>query len=210
MEKIRILMYNSANTPRNDQYCFYVQQNKPEKSSGTLGDIDNIIQDKLDARDKEHEYTRTKTELEETQTKLEEAEQYIDDLENRLEIASNDKYKVKNLNLLDFGVAVIGRLVEKHSDVLSQFGLSGLGGSTPKELPASGPVEGQASFQKKEESQPEPQVSPELLPYLSTLREMDAAFDTDELVTVMHIIGKFCEDKTNLKKVCDFLNIQIV
>ena len=45
-EKIRILIYNSANTPRNDQYCFYVQQNKPEKSSSTLGDIDNIIQDK--------------------------------------------------------------------------------------------------------------------------------------------------------------------
>ena len=54
-EKIRILIYNSNLSPRNDQYCFYVQQNKQEKSHNGLGHLDGIIQEKLNARDKEYE-----------------------------------------------------------------------------------------------------------------------------------------------------------
>src|SRR6476469_2684682 len=37
-EKVRILIYNSNLSPRNDQYCFAVQRNKIDKG-GTLGEI---------------------------------------------------------------------------------------------------------------------------------------------------------------------------
>src|SRR5437660_12631732 len=40
-EKVRILIYNSQHSPRNDQYCFYVQQNKQEKPVNGLGEIEN-------------------------------------------------------------------------------------------------------------------------------------------------------------------------
>src|SRR5689334_6223444 len=84
-EKIRILIYNSNLSPRNDQYCFYVQQNKQDKPSNGLGDLDGIIQEKLNARDKEYELNRLKVELEETKQQLEESEEYADKLEQQLE-----------------------------------------------------------------------------------------------------------------------------
>ncbi len=42
-EKVRILIYNSAATPRNDQYCFYVQQNKQEKPVSGLGEVYTVF-----------------------------------------------------------------------------------------------------------------------------------------------------------------------
>ena len=38
-EKIRIQIYNSNLSPRNDQYCFYVKQHKQDKGLNGLGDI---------------------------------------------------------------------------------------------------------------------------------------------------------------------------
>src|SRR5262245_2837430 len=77
-EKVRILIYNSASTPRNDQYCFHIENRKTDKPLGGLGEIENIIQEKLSARDREHEMTRLQNELEETKKQLEEAEEYAE------------------------------------------------------------------------------------------------------------------------------------
>src|SRR5512139_282799 len=59
-EKIRILIYNSNLSPRNDQYCFYVQENKMSKPLSGLGDLEGIIQEKMAARDREYELNRLK------------------------------------------------------------------------------------------------------------------------------------------------------
>src|SRR5258705_5622595 len=75
-EKVRILIYNSNLSPRNDQYSFHVQKHKQEKSFNGLGEIDTIVQEKLSARDKEYELNQLKKELEETKQQLDEAEDY--------------------------------------------------------------------------------------------------------------------------------------
>src|SRR5687767_8035785 len=80
-EKIRILIYNSAASPRNDQYCYYLQKHKSENSLNGLGEIETIIQEKLSARDREHELTKLKEELEEAKKQLEESEEYAESLE---------------------------------------------------------------------------------------------------------------------------------
>ncbi|MBS1633514.1 MAG: hypothetical protein JST10_13180, partial [Bacteroidetes bacterium] len=115
-EKIRILIYNSNLSPRNDQYCFYLQKNKTDKSLNGLGDIDNLIQEKIAARDREHEAIRLKNELESTQKQLAEAEEYIEELEQKLSEATDDKYKLKNINLIELGTTVLGKLAERHAD----------------------------------------------------------------------------------------------
>ncbi len=75
-EKIRILIYYSLTSPRNDQYVYYIQRGRIEKPLSGLGELDGIIQEKLEARDREHEARQIKQELEETKKQLEEAEQY--------------------------------------------------------------------------------------------------------------------------------------
>ena len=204
-EKIRILIYNSNLSPRNDQYGFYVQQNKQEKSANGLGDLDGIIQEKLNARDKEYELNRLKVELEEAKQQLEEAEEYSDKLEQQLEDAKSNKYKLGKLDLVDLGTLVLGRLAEKNADLLSKVGLEGLS-SNQKQIPGTELTETEASFQKKTDNQ---NLSPEQLQYISVLQQLDQAFDKPSLEVVMLILGKFSEEPETLKSVAELLNIQV-
>jgi hypothetical protein len=206
-EKIRILIYNSNLSPRNDQYCFYVQQHKQEKPLNGLGDIDNIIQEKLSARDREYELAALKQELEETKKQLEESEEYADDLERQLEDARSTKYKLGKLDLVDLGTLVLGKFAEKNADVLSKVGLEGLAGNNPKEIENSKPEETEASFQKKPDNAP--QITPDQLQYIPVLQQLDAAFDKPNLEIVMQVLGRFSEEPATLKPVAELLNIQI-
>lgn len=205
-EKIRILIYNSTATPRNDQYCFYVQQNKGEKPLNGLGDIDGIIQEKLTARDKEYELTRLQTELEETKKQLEEAEDYAEELEKELEVSKSNKYKLGKLDLVELGGVVLENLAVRNSPALEKIGLGGLLGANQNQLVESKPEETEASFQKKSEAGRE--LKPEFFQYIPVLKQLDAAFEKPELELVMQILGKFSEEPEQLSTVADLLNIK--
>ena len=58
---------------------------------------------------------------------MEESEEYADKLEQQLEEAKSNKYKLGKLDLVDFGTVVLGRLAERNADLLSKVGLEGLG-----------------------------------------------------------------------------------
>src|SRR5688572_23931668 len=77
-ERVRILIYNSNLSPRNDQYCFMVQKTIGSKSLNGLGEIESIVQEKLAARDREYEMNRLKEELEAAKQDLEETEEYAE------------------------------------------------------------------------------------------------------------------------------------
>lgn len=203
-EKIRILIYNSNLSPRNDQYCFYIEQNKPEKPLNGHGDLDGIIQEKLNARDKEYEMNRLKDELEETKKQLEEAEEYNETLEQQLAEASSNKFKLGKLDLVGLGTLVLDKFAERHSDVLSKVGLVGLGGTLAKEIPET--EETEASFQKKANTG-EQQLKPEHLQYIPVLQQLDAAFEKPQLEIVMQVLGKFSEEPVQLNIVAELLNI---
>ncbi len=205
-EKIRILIYNSAATPRNDQYCFYVQQNKPEKTLNGLGDLDGIIQEKLSARDREHEARLIKEELEEIKKQLEEAEEYAEELERQLEESKNNKYKLGKLDLVELGGAVLEKLAVKNATALEKIGLAGLISpvATSEQVPQA--EETNASFQKKAEG--ELDLKPEHLQYIPVLQQLDNTFERPQLETVMKIIGRFAEEPSHLQTVAELLNIQ--
>jgi len=207
-EKIRILIYNSNLSPRNDQYCFYVQQNKPDKPVNGLGDLDGIIQEKLTARDREYELTRLKEELEETKHQLEEAEEYAETLEKQLQEASSNKYKLGKLNLVELGGAVLENLAVKNSPILSKMGLGGLFGAGDSQISNEAKTEEtEASFQKKEADTNS--LNPEHLQYIPVLQQLDAAFEKPQLEIVMQVLGKFSEEPATLNTVAELLNIEI-
>lgn len=204
-EKIRILIYNSQLSPRNDQYCFYVQQNKPEKPGNGLGDLDGIIAEKLNARDKEYEMNRLKEEVQELKQQLEEAEEYNDKLEQQLSDANSNKYKLGKLDLVGLGTLVLDKFAEKHSDVLSKVGLVGLGNAPSNTTTEA--EETEASFQKK--GNENSSFKPEHLQYIPVLQNLDQAFQKEDLETVMKVLQKFSEEPSHLKTVAELLNISL-
>lgn len=206
-EKIKIVIYNSNLSPRNEQYCFYVQQNKQEKPLNGLGEIDGIIQEKLTAREREIELTNLRRELEETKDQLQEAEDYTEELERDLEEARSNKFKFGNLDLVELAMQGIGRLAEKNAHLLSNVGLSGFAGNSQKQIEAKPTEETQASFQRKSDTGP--QITPQHLQYIPVLQQLDAAFDKSQFDIVMQILARFSTEPETLTSVAELLNIQI-
>lgn len=211
-EKIRILIYNSGLSPRNDQYCFYVQQNKPEKPLSGLGDLDGIIQEKLSARDREYELTRIRQELEDTKLQLEEAEEYAETLEQQLKDAQSNKYKLGKLNLVELGGAVLENLAVKNSPLLDKMGLSGLLGTNAATVntETGRTEETEVQFQKKEtDSGDSNPLNPEHLQYIPILQQLSDAFKKPELEIVMQVLGRFSQEPDKLITVAELLNISV-
>lgn len=201
-EKIRILIYNSNLSPRNDQYCFYLKPLKTNSSLNGLGKMDNVIREKLDARDKEHELNRTKEELTETRKQLGEAETYIETLEKKLDLANDAKYKLKNIDLLDLGAAMLGRLAEKHAGALEQLGLAGLAAPA---LQAPAIADEKASFSKKRPPAPDTAQHH----YTHILQQLESVFAEQDLIVVMDILHRFAQQPEQLKTVADLLDITV-
>lgn len=198
--KIKILVYNTAHSPRNDQYCFTITGHHPESSEGLSG-VESIVQQRLNERDREHELARLKLQVEESKQKLDEAEGYIDLLEEKLQHAGDDKYKLKNIDLLDSGVALLGRYAERNPSVLAGLGLP----PAPSNIPVDAVSDEEGAMFEKVDSRDQNSHDDQ---YITVLKQLEAAFTPQELLVVMQVIGKMTEDKAHLDRVAELLQIK--
>ncbi|MFN4313294.1 MAG: hypothetical protein ACK4E0_03300 [Chitinophagaceae bacterium] len=197
-EKIRILIYYSLTSPRNDQYVYYIQRSRMEKPLNGLGELEGMIQEKLEARDREHEARQIKQELEETKKQLEEAEQYAELLEGQLEQANSNKHKLGKLDLVELGSLVLERMAAKNVGTLERMGLGGIV-APPAAEQVTEPVA--ASFEKQQR----PPIPDQR--HIELFQQLEAVFDNGQLEIIMQIIGKFAEEPTHLQTVASLLNI---
>lgn len=213
-EKIRMLIYNTANSPRNDQYNFLVQKSLRDKSLNGLGEIDTIIQEKLAARDKEYETAKLKEELEEIKQQLEEAEEYSETLEAELEDLKANRFKLGNLNMGELASVALEGIVRRNPQILSKLpGGEALAGiieqdNSDKMKGSSADVspEGEASFNKKKDVSEG--LSEEQKRHSAFLSQLEQTFNEDQLSDVMLIIQKLAEQPAQLAEVKTFLKIQ--
>lgn len=213
-EKVRILIYNSQLTNRNDQYCFYVQKNATDKPLNGLGDLDGIIQEKLAAREREYELNKLKEELEETKKQLEEAEEYTEQLEQELETVKSNKFKLGNIHLGELASYAMESIVRRNPQFLTKLpGGEALAGvieqdnleREKKKLDASPEVESEASFQKKGGTSEA--LTEEQKRQLAFIEQLQGAFNQEQLETVMHIIQKMADDTSQIPTIAQLLNI---
>jgi hypothetical protein len=213
-EKVRIVIYNSGLSNRNDQYCFYVH-NKQKHDNG-LGEIETIVQDKLAARDREHEMNQLREDLEEAKTKLKEAEEYAELLQGQLD-QEKDTQQHKKLRLGELASIALEGIVRRNPQWLGKVPVVGeaLAGIIEQDtidkqqLLSSPPApETAVSYQKKVTATQE--VKPEHLPYIPLLRQLETAFDQSQLNTVWQVLEKFAQTPDSLQTVAELLNIQIV
>ena len=213
-EKIRILIYNTNLSPRNDQYSFFVQKNRQDKSMNGLGEIEGIIQEKLAARDKEYAMNKLKEELEETKKQLEESEEYAEGLETQLEDLKANKFKLGNINMGELASVALEGIVRRNPQLLSKLpGGEALAGiieqdnmdKEKRQLTPSAP-EGEASFQKKSETVEG--LTEEQKRYASFIAQLEQTFNEAQLADVMQVIHKLAEEPGQLEPIKQLLNIQ--
>jgi dihydroneopterin aldolase len=210
-EKIRILIYSSSVSPRNDQYCFYVQQHKGGKGLNGLGEIEGMIQEKLEARDREHEMALLRTQLAEAKQELEETEDYAEKLQQELDEVKANKFKLGNINIGELASIALEGMIRRNPQLLTKLpGGEALAGiieqdnEEKQKFIASPSAETEVSFQKASD---ENKLNPQHLQYIPVLQQLDAAFDQEQLKLVMQVLGKFSEDPVHLTTVAELLNI---
>jgi hypothetical protein len=212
-QKIRILIYNSNLSPRNDQYNFLVQRQQ-NKSMNGLGEIENIIQEKLAARDKEYELTKLKEDLEETKQKLEEVEEYAEDLETEIENLKANKYNIKGFNIGEIASVALENFVTRNPQIMAQIPMgTTLAGvveqnKTDRANPTQAVTEPDAevSFTKKEAAN-EPAFTDQQKRHIAFLTEVENVFSAAQFEDIMAVIGKFSQEPTSLAAVKQFLSI---
>ncbi len=124
-EKVRILIYNSNLSPRNDQYCFMVQKTIGGKTLNGLGEIENIVQEKFAAREKEYEMNRLKEELESTKEELAETEEECDRLLKEIENMKANKFKLNGADIPGFVGSVLESIARRNPQALAKLPFGG-------------------------------------------------------------------------------------
>ncbi|HMT75212.1 MAG TPA: hypothetical protein PKA77_14155 [Chitinophagaceae bacterium] len=207
-EKLRILIYNSAASPRNDQYCFMVQHHSASHTVNGLGELDTLIQEKITAREREIEMNQLRNEIENLHKQLEEAEEYAESLESQLEVQKKSKFKLGNINMGEFASVMLEGVIRRNPQLLAKIpGGEALAGvieqdnleKENKQLPDE--KETQASFQKKSN----PAVSEEHQRYIIFLQHMESVLDTQQMQTAIQILDHLVHHPEKIKEVAALL-----
>lgn len=213
-EKVRILIYNSNLSPRNDQYCFLVQKNVGGKSLNGLGEIESIVQEKLAARDREYEMNRLREELDTTKQELEETEEYAEKLEKEIQQLKENKFKLGNIHIGELASVAMESLIRRNPQFLTKLpGGEALAGIIVQDnqdqqarmLQQKAEPEAEATFKRKEESTQ--QVSEEELRQLHFINQILDHFDEQQVNVFNVLLAKLAEEPTKLKEVAAVFSI---
>lgn len=209
-EKVRILIYTYGQSPRNDQYCFMMQKNKMEKQLNGLGEIDNIVQEKLAARDREHEMNKLREELEATKLELEDSEEYVEKLEKELQYLKENKFKLGNINIGELASVALEGIVRRNPQILTKLpGGEALAGIVEQDnldkermLVQPQAQEPKVSFEK--ESSPE--ITDDEKRHLAYLRKLEQGFTREQAEMFNAVIGAMVEEPSIIPTLLEFIN----
>ena len=217
---ISILIYDGSGTNRNTRYSFVLNMDstipqQPLNGVGGLGEIDEMIQQKLDEKDREYELKMLREKVEELEEKLEDAEEYQEDLEKELahlkEQTQANKFNLGSLNLVELGAEVLKHAISRNantSPMAAQLaGVLGALNTPPTPQPPAEP-EGEVSFKEQHEGD-YPQLTERQAQILQSIQHMEKVFNGKQLLTMNHIIVSMMNDPEQLMTVAELLNIQI-
>jgi hypothetical protein len=187
---ISILIFDGPGTNRNTRYSFSLQGDLSNRSNGSLnglGDIEQVITDKLAEREKEYEVQRLKEQLKDTKSQLTEAEEYAETLERRMKEMEAQKY-ANTVSIGEVAGLVLKSLV-KHNIARIPGGqaLAGLlGADQPAELSQpTEPASDQVSFEKQPDS---PVMDEQTRNRLSLIEQMQERFNEQQMIGVFSIL----------------------
>lgn len=201
---ITIVIFDGLNTPRNTKYSFLLQQEQAvNKGLNGTEDLGTIIQEKLDARDREHETARLKEKLAETEQQLVEAEEYSEILEKKVKDLETGEHR-KMVGLGDVAGLMLNGWLKQNPQLIAKIpGGATLSGLLDMPGPTPAPVseETTASFEKKNQSQNEQG-------WTTFRNQMQSGFKEEQVNTVFSIVCKLSEQPEHISTVAQLLNLK--
>ena len=224
---ISILIYDGGSTNRNTRYSFALNRDstiseQPVNGVGGVGEIDQMIQQRLEEKDKQYELKSLNEKLAATEAKLEDAEEYQEGLETEVEQlkeqvaqlkeqVSANKFNLGSLNLVELGSEVLKHTLSKNAGKSPMAAsLAGILGALnpPAEPKQAAEPEGEVSFHEQTETD-HPQLTEHQMLILKSVQQMEQVLNGEQLLTMNHIIISLMQHPEQLMPVAELLNVQI-
>lgn len=222
-EQIKIIIYNSAQSPRNDQFVFLLKARNREEATNlglsgmpikkfSRNNVNEWREEQKFKGEQHHEISRLKRELAEQRRELEEKEEYIETLEDLIEKAKKNGNKIGGVHLGDVLSVAFEGLVRRNTHLISKIpAVSGLAGiieqdnqrleiDTHKTTP-----ETEVSFKKKETATAQPSLTEQEQAFINLFKELEKQFTEDEMGLVMEVLDELSKDKSQLQTVLELL-----
>lgn len=215
-EEIKIVIYNSNASPRNDQYVFMKNaKNRQEavdlslsgfgQESYSKQSLEQIRQKQISTERSLWEMEQIKKENEDLKQQLEEAEQYAEKLEQTIEQAKANGNKIGGIHWGEIAGVALEGIVRRNTKLIAEIpggaALAGLIEADNAKTTSPEPVT-EATFKRKEEVPPMSEHETVLREVILQLQER---FTEPELDKVMEILDALADDKSMLDKVAQLL-----
>jgi hypothetical protein len=217
-EQIKILIYNSDASPRNDQYVFLMKAKSREDAimqglSGLPGKT--YSRASVDAwREQQNKKTieslenqRLKSEIKELNEELEDRDKQIGELVKLVEEAKSNGNKLGGVHLGDIMSVALEGIVRRNTHLLTQIpGVNGLAGIIERDnerlAVAGNQPDTAVTFRKKEQL---PGVSEQDREFINLFRELQRHFSDAEMGQVMELLDALSRDKSLLQEISEQL-----
>lgn len=209
---ISILVFDGPGTNRNTRYSFMLQGDvsgrNPQAANG-LGEIDQVIAQKLEEREREHELTSVKEQLKATKEQLAESEDYAETLQKRIKEMEEKRY-TQAVSLGEVASAVLKTLVKQHAArIPGGQALAGLLGADIEDIPgvaAPPPAEATASFEKQPDAAP---LDEQTRNRLSLIAQLQERFNEQQMIAVFSILDSLAAAPDKIEAVLALLGVPV-
>lgn len=206
-KSVTIVIYDGS-SPRNTKHIFTIKEDN-QALSGV--DVDSRIEEKLRLEKEKWETDLLRKENESLKTELEEAENYIGELEEKLEKASNKKFRLGDVNMGELASVVVEGMIRRNPQMLAKLpGGEALAGvieqdneEREKALAEKTP-EPEVTFTKKS-TEVKPEVSEEEQSYINFVKQLTEKFSHEQMTSVMLILDVLSKSPNHIDSTLQFL-----
>jgi len=219
-EQLKIIIYNSSLSPRNDQYIFILKAKSREdaQSMGLNGmplpkysknDISEWRTSNAKRTQEEIQIASLKGDIRRLEQESREKDMCIRELENKIYIAQKNGNKIGGIHVGDMLSVALDGLITKGSfkkiPILS--GLAGLVKAENSETQNTPETNTEATFEKFDANTTQaPALNEEDKHSLELMKQIQSQFNENEFGSVLEILDALNEDKTLIPQVLEFIN----
>jgi hypothetical protein len=203
---ISFLVYDGPDTNRNNRYTFMMGTNPTtaQPPVATLGEIDQVVAQKIEEKEREHELQHLKEKLSSTKEQLEEAEEYAQQLEKQIEDMKQKRY-ANAVSLGELATVVVKTLVrENAAKIPGGQALAGWLGADVSEAATAQQLTDQptATYQPKQETSGD--LPEETRNRLSLIEQMQQKFSEQQMIAVFTVLNPLEPARNGIIEAVDF------
>lgn len=220
-EQIKIVIYNSGSSPRNDQYVFVLNaKNREEALLQGLSGMPNKSLSRTSMMDLKERFDKNavnimeiqklRKEIEMLNDELDEKDEEIEQLNEVIEVAKANGNKIAGINISDIVSVALESMVRRNTHLLAQIpaaqGLAGLIDKDTQRMNNPTPqIETEATFKKKDPTQ-SPALSEQEKEFVNFFHNLQQHFSPEEFSQAMSILECLSRNKAHIQTVLDLIS----